>query len=436
VTAGPGAIRYAKHGAAHLAYRTWGDGPPLVYVPSQFIAITAMEDEPAYERFLSRLGSFATVITFDRLGIGLSDPMPDVPTVDDWTAQIESVMTAAGFESAFVLAHAFGGVPAIRLAATRPERVRGLVCAIALSGTVLPPDVPLDQVTAAARPNSADQKMDFVAILAPSRANDAAFRRWWDDAGQRGASPAVAQSLLAMQANMDASEHIASITVPTLIIMRPAYSSFPWPGAALVEIPGARVVEVGGIDLLPWLPDSDAIVAEVEQFVTGEHKRGDVRRVVLAVMFTDVVGSTDSAVRLGDRQWTDLLEIHDRVLRRELARHDGTEIDTAGDGFLSTFATPSEAIRCATSLHRVMKDVGLQLRIGIHCGEVELRDPGIAGITVHIAARVQSKAAPGETLVTSTTREVVTGSGVGLTLKGRFALKGVPDRWALFAVDQ
>jgi len=436
VTGAAGQIRYAKHGEAHLAYRTWGDGPPLVYVPSQFIAITAMEDEPAYERFLSRLGGFATVITFDRLGIGLSDPMPAAPTLEDWTAQIENVITAAGFDSAFLLAHAFGGVPAITLAATRPERVRGLVLAIALSGTTLPPDVPLDQVTAAAQPNAVGQTMDFVAILAPSRVDDPAFRRWWDDAGQRGASPAVAQSLLALQSNLDASEHVASIKVPTLVIRRPAYTSFPWPGATQADVPGARVAEVGGIDLLPWLPDSDAIVAEVEQFVTGEHHQREARRVVLAVMFTDVVGSTTSAVKLGDRQWTDLLEIHDRVLRRELGRHDGTEIDTAGDGFLSTFATPSQAIQCASRLHRAMDEIGLQLRIGIHCGEVELRDPGIAGIAVHIAARVQAKASPGETLGTSTTREIVTGSGVDLTLKGRYALKGVPDRWALFAVDK
>jgi len=430
-----GEIRYAPHGDAHIAFRTWGDGPPLVYVPSQFIAITAMEDEPAYERFLSNLGTFATVVTFDRLGLGLSDPMSGAPTIEDWCAQIESVMTAAGFDRAFILAHAFGGIPAITLAATRPERVQGLVLAIALTGTSLPPDVPLARVTSAARPNASEQSMDFASMLAPSRADDPAFRRWWDDAGQRGASPAVAQSLLALQAQADAAEHLASITVPTLVIKRPAYGGFPWPGAQEADIPGARVVEVAGIDLLIWLPDSDAVVAEVEQFVTGEHRRGEARRVVLAVMFTDVVGSTSSAVKLGDRQWTDLLELHDRLLRRELARHDGTEIDTAGDGFLSTFATPSEAIRCATRLHRVMEEIGLQLRVGIHCGEVELREPGIAGITVHIAARVQARAAPGETLVTSTTREVVTGSGVGLTLKGRYGLKGVPDRWALYTVD-
>jgi class 3 adenylate cyclase len=428
-------INYAEHRGAHLAYRVWGDGPPLVYVPSQFIAITAMDDEPAYERFLRGLGAFASVITFDRLGIGQSDPMPDAPTLDDWQAQIESVMIAAGYESAFILAHAFGGIPAIALAATRPERVRGLILAMALEGTSLPAEVPLDRVIAAARPNDPDQLFDFVGLLAPSRADDPAFRRWWDDAGQRGASPAVAQSLLALQANADASALVESITVPALVIRRPAYPGFPWPGAAEADIPGARVVDVGGVDLLPWLPDSDAIVAEVQDFVTGERRPETTTRTLLAVMFTDVVESTGSAVRLGDRHWTDLLETHDRLLRRELVRFGGNEIDTAGDGFLSTFATPSQAIQCASRLHHAMQAIGLRLRVGIHCGEVEMRDPGIAGIAVHIAARVQSKADPGETLVTSTTKDIVTGSGATLRRKGQYALKGVPGRWVLYAVD-
>ena len=435
MTAGGGDIRYAEHRGAHLAYRTWGDGPPLLYVPSQFIPITAMDEEPAYERFLNRLASFATVIAFDRLGIGFSDPMSEPPTMDDWTAQIESVMQAAGFDAAFLLAHAFGGIPALTLAAERPERVRGLVMALALAGSVFGGDVGVERIAASAHPNTQDEKVDFLQQLAPTRADDAAFRRWWDDAGRRGASPAVAQSLLVLQSHADATKHMASVRVPTLIITRPAYGGFGAIGVGVEpQIPGARTVEVDGIDLLVWLPDSDAIVAEVEDFVTGE-RHPTVGRELLAVMFTDVVESTGSAVRLGDRRWTDLLEVHDRLLRRELARYDGTEIDTAGDGFLATFATPSQAIRCASGLHRAMEEIGLRLRVGIHCGEVELRDPGIAGIAVHIAARVQAKAAPGETLVTSTTREIVTGSGVDLTLKGRYALKGVPDRWALFSVD-
>ena len=202
------------------------------------------------------------------------------------------------------------------------------------------------------------------------------------------------------------------------------------------EIPAATVVDVGGIDLLPWLPDSEAVVAEIEDFLTGERGHTPVRRSLLTIMFTDVVGSTASAVRLGDERWRELLEGHDRVLREELARHDGHEVDTAGDGFLSTFATPSQAVRCATRLHRAMAEIGLQLRVGIHCGEVEVRASGsaIAGVAVHIAARTQAKAHPGETLVTSTARDAMTGADVAFVDRGRHVLKGVTGRWALSAV--
>jgi len=430
-----GEIRYAEHGDAHLAYRTWGDGPPLLWVPSQFIPVSSMDDEPSYERFLNGLASFSTVIGFDRLGIGLSDPMGDEPTTDDWTVQLESVMTAAGFESAFVLAHGFGAIPAIILSATRPERVRGLVLAMGQAAAIVPPEL-IAQVTGTARPNAHTDELDMLRELAPSRADDPAFRKWWDDAGRRGASPAVAQALLRLQADANATQYVDAVSAPTVIITRPRYSGFA-PGRLVpAEIPGARTVEVDGVDVFAWLPDSDAIVAEVEDLVTGERHGGSTTRSLLAVMFTDVVESTPSAVRLGDRQWTDLLEVHDRTLRLEVARAGGTEIDSAGDGFLTTFPTPSQAVQCARRLHRAIDEIGLRLRIGIHCGEVELREPGIAGIAVHIAARVQSKASPGETLVTSTTKDIVTGSGVALTQKGRYALKGVSGRWVLYAVDK
>jgi class 3 adenylate cyclase len=208
------------------------------------------------------------------------------------------------------------------------------------------------------------------------------------------------------------------------------------PGFALfgADIDGARLVEVDGIDVLVWLPDSDAVVAEIEDFLTGERHPAPRQRQLLTVMFTDVVGSTTAAVRLRDDRWRDVLDTHDRLIRAELARGGGTEIDSAGDGFLSTFNTPSEASRCAQRLHRAMADIGVQLRVGIHCGEIELRAGSIAGIAVHIGARVQATAAPGETWVTSTVREVMTGSEFTLADRGAHQLKGVPGRWHLFAI--
>jgi class 3 adenylate cyclase len=430
-----GEISYASHGDGHLAYRTWGDGPPLLYVPSQFVAISDMDDEPAYERFLLGLAAFATVIAFDRRGIGLSDPMVDPPTLEGWAEQIASVLDACGFDSAYLLAAAFGALPATIFAVERATRVRGLILAMANAGV---PDVDLgvdaERMRASATPG-ADNAVDMLALLNPSRVDDTRFREWWDRAGRRGASPSVARALLELQAARDVTSLEPALAVPTLVIGRPAHAFGalrPWFGEG---VPGARVAEVGGVDWMPWLPDSEAVVAEIEEFITGGRGARVGTRALLAVMFTDVVGSTDAAARLGDAEWRDVLETHDRVLRRELARHAGREIDSAGDGFLSTFATPSEAARCATRLHRAMQEIGIQLRVGIHCGEVEVRQDNIAGIAVHLAARVQAKAAPGETLLTSTAREAMVGAEVAMASRGLHELKGIPDRWELFAIE-
>jgi class 3 adenylate cyclase len=431
-----GELRYAEHDGAHLAYSMRGGGPPLLYVPSQFIPIIAIDEEPAYERFIMRLATFATVILFDRRGVGLSDPMRDSPTVEDWTAQLEAVLDAAGIDSAYLLGHAWGGLATVRLAAFRPERVRGLVLAMAVGRGAPPVDAEIDDVLASARPSpTPSPSLDMLRVLSPSRADDAAFRGWWDSAGRRGASPAVARQLLELQVSADVTSLFPLIDVPTLVIDRPnAHMSLIGSAPFGADIEGARVVEVDGIDGLIWLPDSDAVVAEIEDFVTGARRPLPPKRQLLTVMFTDVVGSTTAAVRMGDDRWRDVLDTHDRLLRAELARHGGTEIDSAGDGFLSTFTTPSAATRCAQRLHRAMAEIGVQLRVGIHCGEIERRADNIAGIAVHIGARVQAKAAPGETWVTSTVKEAMTGSEFAFTERGVQELKGVPGPWHLYVV--
>jgi class 3 adenylate cyclase len=248
----------------------------------------------------------------------------------------------------------------------------------------------------------------------------------------------VAQALLSLQASADASALEPQVNVPTVVIDRPA-AIWRGPGirrAAGLAIPAVRFVEVDGIDWLPWLPDSEAVVAEIEEVMTGERSERGAARALLTVMFSDVVGSTDSAVRLGDAGWRDVLETHDRLLRRELDRHGGSEVDSAGDGFLATFATPTQAVRCAERLHRAMEPVGVRLRIGIHCGEVEVREHNLAGVAIHLAARVQAKAEPGQTLVTSTVREAMIGSGARMSSQGTFELKGIPDRWELFGIER
>lgn len=438
-----GDIRYAAHGDTHLAYRVWGEGPPVVYLPSQFIPVVAMDEEPAYERFISRLASFSTLIAFDRLGIGLSDPIPseDHATVDRWAAQVLSVLDAAGVDRAYVLATLGGGMPAVTVAAQRPERVIGLILAMAVAnfGAAASDASVLERLKESASPDyEADhgRDIDFLAEMAPTRASDPRYRSWWDNAGRRGASPAVARTYLAIHALGDVMPLVPEVTVPTLVIDRPAHRSVYVQGDYRfgMAIPGARLAEVPGIDSLPWLPDSEALVAEVEDFVTGARRPSAATRSLLTIMFTDVVGSTTTAASLGDDGWRDLLEMHDRLMRRELARSDGHERNTAGDGFLATFPGPTQAVQCAARLHRVMGELGLQLRVGIHCGEVEVRENNIAGIAVHLAARVQAAAEPGQTLVTSTVKEAMTGSSFTFDDRGRHTLKGVPDEWCLFAL--
>jgi class 3 adenylate cyclase len=426
-------VRYAQHEDAHLAYSVFGEGPPLLWAPSQFVPIAAMHEEPAYERFLDDLAGFATVIVFDRRGVGLSDPLPGEPTVDDWAMQLESVMDAAGHESCYVVAHAWGGLAGVTLAVTRPARVRGLVLAVAAVKLGRSDDASVEDVVASARPSAPASGVDFLAILAPSRYEDAAFRRWWDSAGRRGASPAVAQRLLTLHGTSDVTHLLPAVEVPTLVIHRPGVQLMS--GAPFgAEIDGARVVEVPGIDTLLWASDGDAVAAEIEDFVTGSRRAAPARRRLLTVMFTDVVGSTTAAAELGDDRWRDVLETHDRLLRAEILRHQGTEVSTAGDGFLVTFESPSDAVRCGQRLHRVLREIGIRLRVGIHCGEVELRERSIAGIAVHLAARVQTAATPGETWVTSTVRDAMTGSPAGFDDRGTHRLKGVPHAWQLYAV--
>lgn len=333
MTVNAGEVHYALHGEVHIAFRMWGDGPPLLYVPSQFIPIAAIEEEPAYERFIARLSTFATVIAFDRKGIGLSDPMREPPTVEDWASQLEAVLDAASFDSAYILGHAWGGLAAVTLAASRPERVRGLILAMAAGEPGRPIDVSIDDVIATARPSAPSTAVDFLRLLAPSRADDVAFRGWWDSAGRRGASPAVAEQLLALHGAADVTHLLPKVRVPTLVLDRPSTRvPFRTDTPFGVEIADARLVEVDGEDVLVWLGDIDEMTVEIEDFLTGSRQPVTAERELLAVMFSDVVGSTESAARRGDRRWREVLDTYDRLMRAELQRHSGTARNTAGDG--------------------------------------------------------------------------------------------------------
>jgi class 3 adenylate cyclase len=277
---------------------------------------------------------------------------------------------------------------------------------------------------------------DYVELLAPSMASDAQFRSWWARLERMGASPSAAMALRRMNGQIDLRPALPVILVPTLVLHRRGDrdSAIEEGRYLAANIPGARFVELPGNDHLPWVGGQDAVLEEIEMFLTGERLETEVDRVLATVMFCDIVGSTEQVAEVGDRRWRDVLENYYGAIRRELARFRGREIDTAGDGFLAAFDGPARGIRCACTIRDALRDVGLRVRSGLHTGEVEVMREKFAGIAVHIGARVAAWAEPDEVLVSSTVKDLVAGSGLQFIDRGMRALKGIPGEWRLFAV--
>ena len=437
--------RYASRGDLDIAYQVIGDGPvDLLVMPGPFIPIDSIDSEPSMYRFYRRLSSFCRVIRFDHRGMGMSSRIgADKVTPACWAEDAVAVMDAVGCDSATILAAGFTAMSAIFLASDRPERVSGLVLVNAGARALWAPDYPagaaLDGVspftTVATEPDAVEQGFDVLALLAPSVSGDVAFRSWWDAAGNRAASPSMARRANQALIDADARDRLVLITSPTLVLHR-AETRFVGVGHGryLAEnIAGARYVELPGSDALYWVGDTTAILAEIEEFVTGKRGGTDSERVLTTIVFTDIVGSTQRAAALGDEHWRDLLDSHDTVVRRELQRFGGREVNTAGDGFVATFSSPSVALDCSEAIVDVVRTLGIEVRVGIHAGEVEVRGHDIAGMAVHIGARVAALADPGEVLVSSTVREIVTGSHRTFTERGEHRLKGVPGTWCVYA---
>ena len=439
---------YAKNGGAHIAYSVSGDGPIDVLALSAYtIATDSLAEEPhaaAYER---RLASFCRLIHFDTRGIGLSDPV-DLSvgvTLTDLAGDALVVLDAVGAERCTLLADD-GGVPtAITLAAMAPARVERLVLVNGYARMTNADDYPHghapDLVRAFLETNidpDAEWRFDEGddrSVIAPSLKDDAAFGEWWVRSSRRGASPATALALLRATALADVRDLLAAVNVPVLVIHR--RDNFFTPvgcGRYLAEnIAGAKYVELPGADQIPWSGDGDAILDEVEEFLTGQ-RTGTGERVLATVLFTDIVDSTRTAADLGDRAWRARLENHDAVVRQELRRYNGREVNTTGDGFFAAFDSPTQAVRCARAL---IGDASAQVevRVGIHTGECERRGDDLAGLAVHIAARVAASAGAGEVLVSRTVRDLVGGSELRFADRGEHELKGVPERWQLFALE-
>lgn len=437
--------RYARSGEVSIAYQVVGDGPfDLVYVPGFVSNIELMWEEPGLARFLERLASFSRLILFDKRGTGLSDPVPNdgLPTLEERMDDVRAVMDAVGSKRAALLGHSEGGNMCVLFSATHPERTTALLLVGSYAKRIRSEDYPwAPTVEERAREIEETEATwgspEAFRALAPSKENDPDFQRWIGRYLRQSASPKAAAALLRMNTQIDVRNVLPTIGVPTLLLYRTHDADVHVDeGRYIAErIPGSTFVELPGADHLMWTGDADALLDEVEGFLTGVRRGPDPDRVLATVLFTDVVGSTETATRVGDRAWRSLLERHHQVVRRALARWRGREIDTAGDGFLATFDGPARAIRCAVAASEGIRDLGLQIRAGLHTGEVEIAGGDVRGIAVHIGSRVAGLAGPGEVLVSRTVADLVAGSGIVFAERGEHELKGVSGTWLVYAVE-
>jgi class 3 adenylate cyclase len=432
---------YARSGGASIAYQVVGDGPSdLVYVPGWVSHVELAWEVPDLAHAFDRLSSFARLILFDKRGTGMSDAVrdEDLPTLEQRMDDVRAVMDAVDSERATIFGASEGGNMSMLFAATYPDRVDALCAFGCFAKRVWSPDYPWAPTPAERQRTYEVVEQDWaggmdVADIAPSLDADARARL--ASYLRRCATPGAALALLKMNTLIDVRDVLPAIRVPTLVMHRTDdHDAHVEEGRFLAEhIAGARFVEFPGEDHLWWTQDADAVIDEVEELVTGARPVPHLDRVLATVLFTDIVGSTSRARELGDRRWAELVALHDTAIRQELERFHGREVDTSGDGFLATFEGPARAIRCALAACDAVSTLGLELRAGLHTGECELQGGKVRGIAVHTGARVAALAGPGEVLVSSTVRDLVSGSGISFEERGEHELKGVGRR-QIFAV--
>jgi class 3 adenylate cyclase len=440
----PPKTQFARSGDVHVAYQVVGEGPfDLVYIPGWISHIELAWEEPTLARFLQRLASFSRLITFDKRGTGLSDRVPNdkLPTLEERMDDLRAVMDAVGSERAAVLGFSEGGNLGALFAATYPERTTALITFGTFAKRIWSPDYPW-----APKPDAREkeyelleqewgEKMDIEHYV-PSKAGDEAFIRRLATYFRRSASPGAGVALLRMNTQIDITHVLPTIHVPALVLHRTGdrdtnVEEGRWIAS---QIPNARFVELPGEDHLPWTGDADSVLDEIEEFLTGARSSHELNRVLATVLFTDIVGSTEKAAQLGDSAWRELLDSHHAIVRRELARFRGREIKTVGDSFIATFDGPARAVRCACAIRDTVGQLGIQIRAGVHTGEIEPYGEDIAGLAVHICSRVLAAARPSEVLVSRTVKDLTAGSGITVSDRGVHNLRGVPDQWRLFAV--
>jgi pimeloyl-ACP methyl ester carboxylesterase len=439
--------RYARGDEGYVGYQVFGSGPPeLLFITNWLTNLDAMWEEPAMAAYLRRLGSFARVVCYDKRGSGVSDPVPlaSLPTIEQWVDDARAALDAAGIERAALLGDTEGGPMAMVFAATHPERVSALILVNSYARFLRGDDYPIGmpEETWAKLVDRFERNWGATAemldLTAPSVASHAEFRRWFTRYQRLAMPPGGAATQYRWITRIDVRSVLPSIRVPTLVIGRSGARHHRAEFAQYLarHIAGARYVELTGADTFPFQAgDAGAVLDQVEEFLTGVRGGSVTRdRVLATVLFTDIVDSTPRAAALGDAAWLELRAAHDRIVREHLARFRGREIDHAGDGFLATFDGPARAVTCATQVVEALRGLDLPVRAGIHTGEVEVSGSGIAGLAVHIAARIMAKAGAGRPLVSSTVRDLVAGSGIAFAERGAHELKGVPGSWTLFEV--
>ncbi len=436
-------IRYVAVGDAEVAYQVTGQGPPDLCYMVGFGHIDLRWESPVWADFLERLALLSRLIVFDRRGTGASDAVPDtaIPTWEQWTDDVRAVLDAARSERTVIFAEGDGGPTGLLFTAMQPGRVSALILANTSARFLRADDYPMGMV-----PEMVDDVVEmyrsawgtpeFVQTAVPSRIRDPEFVGYAAKLARAAATPrSAAAQLRYMIESLDARDALPLIHVPTLVLHTRDNVAVPIDeGRYLAEhIEGSKFVELPGGDI--YAGTSGLAIEEITEFLTGERPPVEVDRILTTVLFTDIVGSTQRAASEGDRRWSELLSAHHKLVRSELHRFRGQEIDTAGDGFLATFDGPARAIRCACAIRDSVQTLGLQVRAGLHTGEVEMSDEGPRGLTVHIGARVGAAAGPGEVLLSRTVADLVVGSGLKLADRGEHKLKGVPGSWRLFALE-
>lgn len=443
-------VQYAKSGDVHIAYQVTGDGPfDLVFIPG-FVTHLGIEGSvPSFAPMLNKLSSFSRLIRIDKRGIGMSDRVSGAPTLETRMDDVRAVMDAIGSRRAAFFGVSEGAAMTILFAATYPDRTAALAVRSAFPRRMWAPDYPWGR-TEEEYKRDVDRDLRFFGPRDRAVEAARALGRFSDEEARSyvnivrfGSSPGSLEALHRMNKEIDIRHVLPAVRVPTLILHGSEDEVVPLEVARYMasRIPTARVVEIPGAGHLAYGAPAFAIATEVERFVTdvweaGGWEEGEPDRVLATILFTDIVGSTARAVELGDRAWRTLLERHHALIRRELVRFRGAEIDVAGDGFFARFDGPARAIRCAQAITERVRGLGLEVRAGLHTGECEVMDGKVGGIAVHIGARVAEEAQPGEILVSSTVKDLVAGSGLRFRERGSTRLKGVPEEWRLYSVER